>query len=392
MIAMIPPESSPLSNFRGALSQMGDEVGSPWQIAELDTINSALSTELDVTQAKKLFINANSQACFQGQTHGHDGFLLSPEDASDMIRKAKANSDVIFPYLIGEELLSGRPARPMRYIIDFSPRNVLESHQYPIPLQRIKELVLPKREKAAEIEKQTNLEVRRNKPNARINRHHQGFLAQWWLLSYTRSELLRRIREVNRYIVCVRTTKRPIFEFIDSSIRPNDALQVFPLADDYSFGVLQSDLHWKWFVERCSTLKRDFRYTSDTVFDSFPFPQNPSLENITKVAKAAVDLRQLRLRIMRDNSWSRRDLYRTLDLPGENPLRKAHFELDIAVRDAYGMIKSEESLEFILELNHQVASREAEGLMVVSPGLPSFVANPAEFITSDCVGHNPLTV
>jgi hypothetical protein len=68
--------------------------------------------------------------------------------------------------------------------------------------------------------------------------------------------------------------KRPIFEFVDSKIRPNDALQLFPLPDDYSFGVLQSGIHWLWFVEQRSTLKVDFCYTSDTVFDAFPWPQS----------------------------------------------------------------------------------------------------------------------
>jgi len=55
-------------------TQVGDDKDSPWEIAELDTINSALSAKLDVTQANKLLINANSDACYQGQTHGHEGF------------------------------------------------------------------------------------------------------------------------------------------------------------------------------------------------------------------------------------------------------------------------------------------------------------------------------
>ena len=48
---------------------------------------------------------------------------------------------------------------------------------------------------------------------------------------------------------------------------------VFPFADDYSFGILQSGIHWAWFTAKCSTLTERFRYTSDTVFDTFPWPQ-----------------------------------------------------------------------------------------------------------------------
>jgi hypothetical protein len=67
------------------------------------------------------------------------------------------------------------------------------------------------------------------------------------------------IADIGRYISCARVTKRPIFEFITNRIHPDSALIVFPFADDYSFGILQSGLHWQWFKIRCSTLKGDFR-------------------------------------------------------------------------------------------------------------------------------------
>ena len=197
--------------------------------------------------------------------------------------------------------------------------------------------------------------------------------------------MLEKISLIPRYVACARVTKRPIFEFVSSSIHPNDALQVFPVSDDYSFGILQSDIHWQWFNQRCSTLKRDFRYTSDTVFDSFPFPQNPKLSQVKKVAIAAVKLRELRQQIMIENKWSLRKLYRTLELPGKNRLRTAHEELDKAVRQAYGMEKTEDVLKFLLELNFEVADREAKNLPVIAPGLPPCVTDASEFITDDCV-------
>jgi len=223
---------------------------------------------------------------------------------------------------------------------------------------------------AAKKERQRNEEVLKDNPGAKVNRHHQNFLAKWWLLSYSRPELIEKIASLPRYIVCSRVTKRPIFEFIDSRIRPSDALQVFPLPDDYSFGILQSGIHWGWFTARCSTLKGDFRYTSNTVFNSFPFPQSPTLAEIKKVAAAAVKLRQLRRKVMAENQWSLRELYRTLDLPGDNPLRRAQKELDNAVRKAYKMKGKEDILKFLLARNKDVAAREAQGLPVVAPGLP----------------------
>ena len=366
-------------------TQVGDDKDSPWEIASLDAINSSLSAKHDVTQAKKLLINANSDACYQGQTHGHEGFLLTPNEAAAMIQQSKNNMEVIFPYLIGEDLLSEKPPLPQRYVIDLHPRDVLASSKYSTPFKRIQELVLSTRQNAAKEEAERNNEALKDNPKAKVNRHHQNFLAKWWLLSYPRAELIQKISNLSRYIACSRVTKRPVFEFIEPKIRPSDALQVFPLSDDYSFGILHSGIHWEWFNRRCSTLKRDFRYTSDTVFDSFPFPQSPTLPQAKKVATAAVKLRQLRRKVMTENQWSLRELYRTLELPGDNPLRKAHAELDAAVREAYGMKAKEDPLKFLLELNFEVAAREAKGLPVVAPGLPPVVKNASEFITEDCV-------
>src|SRR5258707_5154292 len=108
-------------------------------------------------------------------------------------------------------------------------------------------------------------------------------------------------------------TLRPIFEFVHKSIRPNAALIVFPFGDDYSFGILKSAIHWVWFTNRCSTLTGRFRYTSNTVFDSFPWPQGPTLKAVNKVAKAAVKLRILRRTFMHNHDLSLRELYRALD-------------------------------------------------------------------------------
>jgi hypothetical protein len=81
---------------------------------------------------------------------------------------------------------------------------------------------------------------------------------------------------------------------------------VFPFEDNYSFGILQSSMHWIWFINKCSTLKGDPRYTSNTVFDTFPWPQNPSFIAIGRIANAAQELRQLRRELMASYNLSLR--------------------------------------------------------------------------------------
>lgn len=117
----------------------------------------------------------------------------------------------------------------------------------------------------------------------------------------------------------------------------------------------------------------------------FPWPQSPTLKQAQAVAKAAVELRKLRREVMQEHGWSLRDLYRTLETPGSNPLRDAQEALDTVVRAAYGMKKSEDILAFLLKLNHEVADREGQLLEVTGPGLPPCVTDKKPFITKDCI-------
>jgi hypothetical protein len=149
---------------------------------------------------------------------------------------------------------------------------------------------------------------------------------RWWQFRDYQPGTMTAIAGMPRYIACPRVTKRPVFEFISSAIHPDNALAVFAFADDYSFGILQSGIHWAWFTAKCSTLTARFRYTSDTVFDTFPWPQFPvvgrvaprapsgeskpgargatrptdAVAKIRAVAEAARALRQLRREIMGD--------------------------------------------------------------------------------------------
>ena len=96
-------------------------------------------------------------------------------------------------------------------------------------------------------------------------------------------------------------------------------------------------------------------------------------------------LRTLRREIMATNGWSLRDLYRTLETPGTNRLRDAEAALDSAVRAAYGMKESEDTLAFLLRLNLELAAQESKGNDIMPPGLPSLVPSPGDFATDDCV-------
>jgi len=137
---------------------------------------------------------------------------------------------------------------------------------------------------------------------------NQNWLKSWWQLFRSRKELIDRISKLQRYMVCSELTKRPIFSFVHPQIRPDHTLEAFVFEDDYSFGVLQSGIHWSWFIATCSKLKGDFRYTPESVFDTLAWPQKPTRQQIKAVAEAAVALRALRSETMRKLNYSLRDL------------------------------------------------------------------------------------
>ena len=109
-----------------------------------------------------------------------------------------------------------------------------------------------------------------------------------------------------------------------------------------------------------------------------PAAGTAALQKNPAVAEAARALRQVRHEIIRDKGWSLRELYKSLETPGENRLLDAHATLAAAVRRACGMKPDEDILAFLLKLNLELAEKETKGEPVTPPRLPAFVENPKE--------------
>jgi hypothetical protein len=292
-----------------------------------------------------------------------------------MIRADRLNSNVIHPFLIGRDLVSS-DGKPTRFVIDFHEMDVLTASAYEKPFERIQAKVLPDRKRKANEGATADGELRP---------HHQLFLRQWWRHSYDRPEMIALVKSIPRYIVCSGVTKRPIFEFVDSKIRPDHSLFIFAFADDYSFGIMQSSLHWLWFITKCSKLKSDFRYTPPSVYDTFPWPQEATADQVDSVAQAGREVRRIRSQALNAVAGGLRAVYRTLELPGKNPLKDAHAALDAAVLAAYGFSAKKDLLAQLLKLNLDVATRIATAQPVTAPGVPHSYPHPEHLITDDCI-------
>jgi hypothetical protein len=80
-----------------------------------------------------------------------------------------------------------------------------------------------------------------------------------------------------------------------------------------------------------------------------------------------------------------RALYRTLELPGANPLNDAHAALDAAVLVAYRFSAKKDLLAQLLELNLAVAQRLEQAEPVTLPGIPASFPKPETLISDDCI-------
>jgi hypothetical protein len=338
---------------------------------EIQRIGPSLSENANASSAKLLSCNFQPKRVFQGITPGHSGFVLEPSEKEALINKDNKSARVIWPYLIGRELLTG-DGTPERFVIDFEQRTLLEAQAFPRAFERVRATVLP--DVQAKATGETGADQSR--------RQH---LMRWWQHWRGRADRLAEAKKLKRCVACSRVTKRPIFVFIDSSIRPSDVVQSFMFDDDYSFGILQSSAHWLWFTTNCSKLTERFRYTPESVFDTFPWPQSPTKKQIDAVAAAGREIRRIRADALQKMTGGLRALYRTLELPGKNPLKDAHAALDTATLAAYGFDPKADLLAQLLTLNLQVAANIEAGESVTAPGIPSSYPAKESLISEDCV-------
>ena len=330
-------------------------------LRDADHINSALSDRADVSGASVLECNASPQRCFQGVVPGYSEFVTTLAQREKWISRNARLARVVRPFLVGRDLLTA--GRSARAIIDFADMDLLKARGFAAPFRVVEKEVLPAvRAKAKKTQKEAEAGTT-DMADARAQH-----LERWWQFWNVRHGMRRALEELPRYICCSRVTKRPVFCFIDTDVLADNALQVFAFDDHYSFGVLQSDVHWQWFIAKCSKLKSDFRYTPETVFDTFPWPQSPMPAQVDAVAEAGRQICRVRDEALKEIKGGLRALYRTLELPGRNPLRDAHAALNAAVLTAYGFDAKRDLLAQLLALNFDVADRIEAGEPVVAPG------------------------
>jgi hypothetical protein len=335
-------------------------------VVPVSCIPTHLQLHADVSGARAL--QANSDGTAMGVIFGSDAFLLDVSAFRDKLRSTR----VLRPVAAGTALLTGTLQVSPEYCAFFGDQ---ESES---AAERMGGAVF------AQLKAQLLPEVRSKQAT------YDGWLARWWQPWRPRAELFRSVAFKSRMVACSNPQARPVFVFLSAAFVPTNTLQLFTFEDDYSFGILQSGLHWAWTKAKGGKVRADIRYTND-VWKTFPWPQEPSEAEVVAVAEAARNLRAVRDRLMKENGWSLRALHQAAEVAGPHPLKNAQAALDDAVRAAYAMPADQEATEFLLELNKLVAEDEAAGHPVQGPGVPRGIdPKDPRLMSTDCIEPPPL--
>ena len=133
-------------------------------------------------------------------------------------------------------------------------------------------------------------------------------------------------------------------DFLTQDVIAGDKLYIIPDGTRYMFGILMSNVHNAWMRQFAGRLKSDYSYSTQMVYNTFPWP-DPTPEQKSRIEQTAQAI--LDARALYPNS-SLADLYDPLTMPSE--LRKAHTANDIAVMKAYGFSTKMSEADCVAEL------------------------------------------
>jgi hypothetical protein len=397
---------------------------------DVDTITSYL----DNTEAEKpMHLEENSLKGFIGSFVLGKGFILTDEQANDLISDNEANSIVLKPYLNGEDLNNSPSQAPSRWVINFqnwplsideddsaSPKGSPYANEFPACLKIVEACVKPEREKQ----------------NDKLGKKF------WWIHMRTRNELYRTIKPLKRTLSIALTSKTVAFDFSPTNITFAHAVGVIAYDSYAKFSVLQSSIHNQWAWKYGSTMKSDLSYGMSNIFQTFPFPNSEIPGEILSLELLGETYHKHRRQLMLDLNLGLTKTYNLFHTPdltaatlakaaklsATDPaciqdlferllyLRQLHRQLDEAVATAYGWsdlslehgfheqeylpendrvrytispAARREVLSRLLKLNHEIHAREVAEQAALA--LATKAAKPARKPKVLAIAQLPLT-
>lgn len=239
-------------------------------------------------------LNRNRNKSFVGSYILGNGFILDPNTNQDINSIRRADPDVVFKYLTGDDLNNNPNQNASRFVINFFDWSLEKSMKYSSAFSHIESKVKPERQRWKKDKSGNDI--------IGVYALRKPLPEKWWQYADKRPGLYNVLSKLDEAIVVSRVTKYLGFSFQQTKQVFSDATVVITLTDRYFFSILQSTIHEIWAWRMSSTMGTStLRYSASDSFETFPFPENPSqniLQILTSTGVSYHDYRQHIMQIM----------------------------------------------------------------------------------------------
>jgi len=265
-------------------------------------------------RARPKRLNENDAISFHGSRVEGLGFMLSFDQANELLGRDSRNADVLQPYLTGKDLNRRPDLSASRCVINFRGWSLSRAEEYPDCMNLVREFVKPKRE--------------RNK--------RENYREFWWRHGEHRPGLYETVGGFEQVIVIARVSNALAPARVPTGPVFSEQVVVFALDDFGSLAMLSSSAHSAWAIRYTSTMRTDIRYAPSDVFLTLPRPKLTP-----KLGELGGELDRTRRELMLGRSWGLTTTYNHVHDPDDHDaavmnLRDIHVAIDEAVMRAYG--------------------------------------------------------
>lgn len=183
------------------------------------------------------------------------GFILSEQTKAFLIQNDKKNLDVIFPYIIGDDLNNSVTTQAGRIVIDFKDMDENQARNYPQCFEILEREVKPIRFKQ-------NRESRKKK---------------WWVFAERASKLYRKIESCHYLFGRSLTSKFHFLVGLNKNQIIDQTIISFCINNIWEFRILNSVIHFEWVNKYSADMMgTGVRYNISRGFETFALPVFPS--------------------------------------------------------------------------------------------------------------------
>jgi hypothetical protein len=269
---------------------------------------------------------------------------------TELIRRNTSNSELIFPYIGGEEVNNDPRHAHHRFVIDYFDRP-LERQELSRSWEEMDERecswalrigIVPMDypdEVAADWPDLLEIVRRQVKPD-RDKQKRKALRIRWWQFAEKQRGLRKAIASLPFVLVtnCGAAPHLAIARMPAGTVFAH-TLSVFAFPSLAPFGILQSRVHEDWARFFASSMKDDLRYTPSDCFETFPFPSSIETPSFLEAVGRDYHDHRAALMIARDEGMTK--TYNRFHDRGEQSddirrLRELHAAMDRAVLEAYG--------------------------------------------------------